>query len=289
MKDEWKRLVDFVHTLASSTSLRPWDTLSLTTRESLRRLFGESAKPYYDTRHASPALVQAWLWHALEDNLFSDPDKWATPQWEAYGSLCASFRCRRAGTLDSAITLEEHGESRVYAENEFHYWRMLTMRIMGGEELGAFGTNAYQHTSVDRLVDRLMGKLAEIIDEPDRPLSTYENRVRCIARFAVSTDFQIHRSSPHVMIAWRLPNVANAAAMKGRPFRKSSALQDYDNLFEREAGDQIDFVVSPGVFQSGQPNIRFDEGRWRYPIRVAISGALDDPMADYRAMIRGSK
>jgi len=279
---EWERLVGFVATLASSSSLRPWDTLSLTTQESLRQLFGESAKPYYDSRHAYPALVQAWLWHALDDNLFSDPDKWATPQWEAYGTLCASFRRRRAGTLDSAITLEEHGESGVYAENEFHYWRMLTMRIMTEERLEGLGTNAPQHTSVDRLVDRLMGKLAEIIDEPDRPLSTYKDKVRCIAHYAVSTDLKIIRGWPHVMIAWRLPNVANAAAMTGRPFRKSDALQDYDDEFEREAGDQIDFVVSPGVFQSGNPIIWYNEGLWVHPIQVAINGTLDDPAADFR-------
>jgi hypothetical protein len=283
MGDAWRMLDEYVDRLAT-TNLRPWDTLSLTTRESLRGLFGESAKPYYDSRHAYLALVKAWLWHALDDNLFSDPDKWATPQWKAYGTLCASFRRRRAGTLDSAVTLEEHRESGVFAENEFHYWRMLTMRIMTEERLGGWTTNAPPHTSVDRLVDRLMGKLAEIIDESDRPLSTYEDDARRTARFAVSTDLQILRSSPNIMIAWRLPNVASATAMKGRPFRKSDALRDYDDVFEKECGDQIDFVVSPGVFQSGQPSTRFDEGSWQYPIRVAISGALVDPWAEFRSV-----
>ncbi|KAK3346375.1 hypothetical protein B0T25DRAFT_277988 [Lasiosphaeria hispida] len=281
MGSEWEVLVKFIDDLACYTSLRPWDTLSLTTQESLRQLFGGSARPYYDAKYASFALIQAWMWHALDDNLFSDPDKWATPKWNAYGTLCASLRHHHAGTLDSAITLKEHGEPGVYAESEFHYWRMLTTRIMmnGWEEIGM---NTALHTSVHRLADRLMGKLAEIIDEAKKPLGTYEDKVRCIARSAVSTDLQIIRAWAHVMIAWRLPNMANAAAMKGHPLRKSPAIQNYDDMFETKDG-HIDFVVSPGIFESGESRTQFYEGRWMYPIRVAITEELDDPAARFRS------
>lgn len=283
----WETLVELVDKLASRTSLRPWDTLSLTTQESLRRLFGGSAKPYYDTRYASAALVQAWLWHAIDDNLFSDPDKWATPQWKAYGTLCASFR-DRAGTLDSAITPEERGSSGLYWENEFHFWRMLTMRMMVKEDperahvtkAELLGTNAAPHTSIDRLADRLMGKLAEIIDEA----STHEDYVRRTARSAVFTDLAILGAWPHIMIAWRLPNMASAAAMQGHPFRESRALQNHDDMYESE-GDSIDFVVSPGIFESGHGFVRYYEGIWWYPIRVAINGALDDPVASFRSFM----
>ncbi|KAK3366711.1 hypothetical protein B0T24DRAFT_596618 [Lasiosphaeria ovina] len=270
MKSKWEVLVDFVNKLASSTSLRPWDTLSLTTQELLRRLLGGSAKPYYDAPDTSSALMQAWLWYALDDNLFSDLDKWATP----------------------AITPEERGESGVYAENEFHYWRIFTIRMMMNEELGGvrmtiaevLGTNAAPHTSIDRLADRLMGKLAEIIDEAESPLSTLEYGVRRTARSAVFTDLAILRAWPHVMIAWRLPNMASAADMQGHPFRESPALQYYDDMFESK-GDSIDFVVSPGIFESGQPITRYYEGIWVCPIRVAINGSLDDTAAGFRSFI----
>ncbi|KAK3384120.1 hypothetical protein B0T24DRAFT_607330 [Lasiosphaeria ovina] len=294
MNSGWEDLVELVDRLASSTRLRPWDTLSLTTQESLGRLFAGDARPYYDAKYASAALVQAWLWHALDDNLFSDPDKWATPQWKAYETLYAFFR-HRAGTLDSAITREEHGESGVYAESEFQSWRMITARIMVNtivaqdtsvRSLAGCLTDrpAVQHTSVDRLADRLMGKLAEIIDEAKKPLSRYEDAVRRTARFAVSVDLQIVQSRYHVMIAWRFPSVANAAAMKGHPFRESRVLKNYDDVFQSEGGP-IDFVVSPGIFMSGDTRTRFYEGMWMYPIRVAVSGALDDHGADFRSVM----
>ncbi|KAK0655620.1 hypothetical protein B0T16DRAFT_397374 [Cercophora newfieldiana] len=290
----WKELVELVARLASGTELRPWDTLSLTTQESLGRLFAGDARPYYDTKYASAALVEAWLWHALDDNLFSDPDKWATPQWKAYGTLDAFFH-HRAGTLDSAITREEHGESGVYAEREFHAWRLITSRIMVNTILAqdtsvrdpdSYFTDrpAVQHTSVDRLADRLMGKLAEITDEAKNPLSWYEDRVRRTARFAVSIDLQIIQSIHHHMIAWRFPSLANAAAMKGHPFRKSAVLEAYDVGFENE-GRPIDFVVSPGIFISGLERHQFHEGRWVNPIRVAVNGTLDDNWADIRSAV----
>jgi hypothetical protein len=284
--DIWDILTSKICDLAEKISftLRPWDTLSLTTRESLRRLFGGSARPYYEARYASFALVQAWLWHALDDNLFSDPDKWATPQWKAFGTLCASFR-HRAGTVDSAITREECGGLRARVECEFHHWRMLTIRVMMNE-WGRFGANAGQHSSDDRLADRLLGKLAEIIDEDEEPTTTNEDEVRDIARYAVVSDFKTLGIFSNLMIAWRLPNVV----MKGHPFRKSPALRNYDKIFPKTGeGRPIDFVVSPGLFLSGQPNVRFYEGSWVYPIVVAIDGTLEDQGAKLRSRVAMSR
>ncbi|KAK0725612.1 hypothetical protein B0H67DRAFT_642002 [Lasiosphaeris hirsuta] len=277
----WEVLVNRVNDLGSTTRLLPWNTLSLTTRESLGRLLGVSARPYYDTKYASSALVQAWLWHVLDDNLFSDPDKWATRQWKAYGTLCACLR-HRAETLDTAIIREECGNAGIYAEYEFHFWRMITTRMMTAS-FSEDDPNAPKHTSVDRLVDRLMGKLAEIVDETESPLSMYGDKVRRTAGFAVSADIDILRARRHVMMAWRLPSVANAAAMKGHPFRESPALQDYDKVFA-STGDHIDLVVSPGIFVPGEANVRFYDGQWAYPIRVTTNASLQGPAAEFRQL-----
>ncbi|KAK3347094.1 hypothetical protein B0T25DRAFT_634349 [Lasiosphaeria hispida] len=237
---------------------------SMTRLEHVLQIYDMASPPYAYPHNMFKGLLkdneEAWLWHALDDNLFSDPDKWATPQWKAYETLYAFFR-HRAGTLDSAITREEHGESGVYAESEFQSWRMITARIMVNtivaqdtsvRSLAGCLTDrpAVQHTSVDRLADRLMGKLAEIIDEAKKPLSS----------------------------------VANAAAMKGHPFRESRVLKNYDDVFQSEGGP-IDFVVSPGIFMSGDTRTRFYEGMWMYPIRVAVGGALDDHGADFRSVM----
>ncbi|KAK0703414.1 hypothetical protein B0T26DRAFT_806975 [Lasiosphaeria miniovina] len=200
--------------------------------------------------HAEPR-DPAWLWHALDDNLFSDPDKWATPQWKAYGTLCASFR-DRARTPDSAITPEKHGEAR-----------KVSMEV---NEFGILDDPTAPHTSLDRLADRLMGKLAEILDEAKAP-STYENSIRFLANSAMSTDLNILRAWDHIMVVC-----------------KSHALENYDDIFGRD-GDSIDLVVSPGIFQSGRPKTGFYEGLWAHPIRVAVKGELEDATADFRSFI----
>ncbi|KAK3358130.1 hypothetical protein B0T25DRAFT_540997 [Lasiosphaeria hispida] len=271
----WPKLNEEVERLAASIHhfLRPWKMLRPDTRDSLLQLAGEkNTELFYTSRHVSPYLIQAWLWHTLDENLFSNPDKWATPTWKVFGGLLSLFSSR-AGTLHGCLCWETKPSAKAnpmvcLEEGEYHHWRTLTLRMMHGQ-LGY----SEKHSSSERLANLIMRRLADLMDttEAGLPQGYFEQRVGDLAHVAVVVDLCILRERRHSMIAWHLPGMPNAASMRGYIHRESPALQNCGGTWGLE-GEPIDFVVCPGIFQSGEESgIRYDQGRWVAPILAVIN------------------
>jgi len=269
----WGKLNKKVERFAASIRhfRRPWTMLLPETQNSLLQLAGEkNTELFYTSRHVSPYLIQAWLWHTLNDNLFSSTDKWATPAWKTFGGLLSLFSSR-AGTLHGCIDWETKSSTNPMAhleEGEYHHWRTLTFRMMQ-DQLG-YGE---RYSSSERLTNLIMAKLADLMDttEAEWRQGMFDYRVKDIACDALVMDLCILRERAHCMIAWHLPGMPNAASMRGYIHRESPALQNCGGTWGLE-GDPIDFVVCPGIFLSGQRSgIRYDEGRWVAPILAVIN------------------
>ena len=268
----WRKLNEEVERLAVSIChfLRPWKMLLPETQDSLLQLAGEkNTELFYTSRHVSPYLIQAWLWHTLNDNLFSNSDKWATPTWKIFGGLLSLFSSR-AGTLHGCLCWETKLSINPMAwlEGEYHHWRTLTFRMMQ-DQLG----HGEKHSSSERLANLIMRKLADLMDttEAGLPQGHFEQRVKDLTHVAVKVDLCILLERRHSMIAWHLPGMPNAASMRGYIHRESPALQSCGSTWGFE-GEPIDFVVCPGIFQSGERSgIRYDEGQWVAPTLAVIN------------------
>jgi len=266
----WGKLNEQVEQIAASIRhfRLPWETLLPETQDSLRQLAGEkNTELFFNSRHVSPYLIQAWLWHTLDDNLFSSPDKWARPAWKIFGDLL-SFFSSRAGTLHGCLSWEAKPLACL-EEGEYHHWRTLTLRMMN-DQLGY----REKHSSSERLSNLIMCKLADLMDTSEAAVLSqgwFEKRVKDLSLVAVAVDLCILRERRHSMIAWHLPGMPNAASMRGYIHCESPALQNCGGTWGLE-GEPIDFVVCPGIFMSGQQNgIRYDQGRWMAPILVVIN------------------
>jgi len=270
--------------------LRPWGALNPVIRDSLLQVSPEKAELYYTSPFVYDALIQAWIWRLVKEHLFCNPDRWEGPLWKGFGALLSLFS-RRAGTIDQAVTCThrsstsqhstltpeqqvlEHAIQRinreaVNLEQQYHYWRVFTLKMIGHHLSSR--SNEILHTSVERLTGVLMSKLTEVIDETKYSPQESEECVRILCDAAARFDISSLQWWDNIMMAWHLP-CRTDSSMVGFPYTRSGALRQFVNGSGQE-GDPIDFVISPGIFSSGDGyGIRYDEGSWIKAIHVAVN------------------
>ncbi len=280
--------------LLDQKSLRPWGALNPAIRDSLLQLSPERAELYYTSFFVYKDLIRAWIWRLLREHLFCSPDRWEGPAWKGFGALMSVFSSR-AGTIDMAVTRSPISRNRtsnpetyeavedgpngpaVMREQQYHYWRIFTQMMMRHDLKSKPDTTP--HTSITRLTGVLMGKLAEVIDETKYPPHEYEDRVRMISSAAACFDLSCLQARCNLMVAWRLPGVTEAG-MVGFPFTPSGAIKK--EVGKGKEGDPIDFVISPGIFLSGDVmGIHYDEGCWMKAMEVAVNEFPDGVGEDF--------
>ncbi|VUC37552.1 unnamed protein product [Clonostachys rosea] len=119
----WKTFMSAVITFAYGALPKrsSWNELPAASQDEVRKWV---LNPQDHLNSESPDAIanfySAWLFRRFHRHLFSgeDPDKWNSPEWQSFGTLCASIKARISEPNSSLAA-------------KYHHWRNLSVLTLG--------------------------------------------------------------------------------------------------------------------------------------------------------------